>query len=419
MASQNRTRQEIVELLGRAAVQAQHAEEYHAAVGGPGRVEGKAARQAACDAAAMQLIELAGYADGFGHDRGEPGTTLARFDDALRPVIVLRHMHTHPEMHMVPPAVTPRGLGELVRHLKSALRNLDSETLRVLAPKDMQILNGLARGLGQIEKDGMANAAALRPRDLHYAGYYREIQFARLVKETGLFDLEAGSPGNALRNDIRGSISTGDKMAHTFHEMRGPDMRELPASVVAPDRPNAVPGRPVSELIRELRRESQSGLERVSETQIAAKAQAQELYRGAVDGLAQDYMRITGDAKAAAPVLAYAARQVPPLDLETIAAMREGLRVAADPAGDYRRLAESVQKACLQLYFGLEEEGDRRLIDILDRADARSGRTAAEKVYEHYPGLTVDDNEGREGVKGQELDADRDFSEKRGPGRGR
>jgi hypothetical protein len=51
----------------------------------------------------MQLIELAGRAEGFKRDRGDPGTTLARFDDALRPVIELRTEHTHPESFFVPP----------------------------------------------------------------------------------------------------------------------------------------------------------------------------------------------------------------------------------------------------------------------------------------------------------------------------
>jgi hypothetical protein len=43
MAPQRPPRQEIVDLLGRAAVQAQHAVDYHAAAFGPGKVEGQAA----------------------------------------------------------------------------------------------------------------------------------------------------------------------------------------------------------------------------------------------------------------------------------------------------------------------------------------------------------------------------------------
>jgi hypothetical protein len=50
-AAESRTRQEIIDLLGRAAVQAQHAEDYHAAARGLGGLEGQADRQVACDAA--------------------------------------------------------------------------------------------------------------------------------------------------------------------------------------------------------------------------------------------------------------------------------------------------------------------------------------------------------------------------------
>jgi hypothetical protein len=417
MAPQSRTRQEILELLGRAAVQAQQAEAYHAAVGGPGRVEGQAARQAACEAAAMPLIELAGCAEGFGHDRGEPGTTLARLSAALRPVLELRNVHTHPEIHLVPPAVTPRALRGHIEELKSALRNLDSETMGVLAPADMVILNRLRRGLGQIEKDGFPDPAALRPRDLHYAGYYREIQFARLAKATRVFDLQAGTHGDdALYRDVRRSISVGDDMAHGFHEMRrGADMSVLPASVVAPDRRDGVPGRLISELIRKLRGEFQTASERVIETQMAQNTQAQEQYRDVVGGLAREYARITGDPKAAALIHAYVERQAP--TLEMIDAMREGLRVAADPAGDYRALAEAVRNACLELCLALDERGDKRLLDILDASDTPARAGAAETIYDRHPGLTRDDSGDLE--RGEDAEPDLDFDEERGPRRGR
>src|SRR2546430_388089 len=104
MAPRQRTRQEIIDLLGRAEVQAQHAEAYHAAAADPGAVKGRAAHQAACVAAAMQLIELAGCAEGFTRERGEPGTTMARVDDALRPLFKTRTAHTHPEIGVAPPA---------------------------------------------------------------------------------------------------------------------------------------------------------------------------------------------------------------------------------------------------------------------------------------------------------------------------
>jgi hypothetical protein len=397
MAPQRRTRQEIIKLLGRAAVQAQLAEEYRAAVGGPGRLEGQDARQAACDAAAMQLIELAGYAEGFGQDRGEPGTTLARLDDALRPVFRLRNMHTHPEMYLVPPAVTPHGLRHRIEDLKSAMQNLDSETERLLAPNDIRVLKQIAGGLRQIEKDGLPDPAWMRPRDLNYAGYYREIQYARLAKETKEFDLvEGGIRTDPRYRDVRRSISDGDNMAHRFHELRrGADRSKLPPSVVAPNRRDRVPGRPISELIRELRREFQTPAERVTEVQMAENTQRLEQYRGAVDGLAQDYTRITGDAKAAALIRALAERRVLPLDLKTIEGMREGLRAAADPAGDYLALPEAVQKACLGLCFGLEALDDRRLIGILDAADARS-RAVATTIGDRLPRVVFDEGEERE-----------------------
>jgi hypothetical protein len=40
----------------------------------------------------------------------------------------------------------------------------------------------------RIERDGLSNPATPRPRDLHYAAYYHEIQFGRLAKATGLYD---------------------------------------------------------------------------------------------------------------------------------------------------------------------------------------------------------------------------------------
>ena len=110
MGPRQRTRREIIELLARAAEQTEHAEAYHAAAADPGAVKGHAAQQAARDAAAMQLIELAGCAEGFTRNRGDPGTTLARFDDALRPVIELRNAHTHPETGAAVPSITPSGL---------------------------------------------------------------------------------------------------------------------------------------------------------------------------------------------------------------------------------------------------------------------------------------------------------------------
>jgi hypothetical protein len=55
----------------------------------------------------MQLIELAGCAEDFTREHGETGTTLARLDDALTPLIRTRAAYTHPESGAPPPPVTP------------------------------------------------------------------------------------------------------------------------------------------------------------------------------------------------------------------------------------------------------------------------------------------------------------------------
>jgi hypothetical protein len=66
--------------------------------------------------------------------------------------------------------------------------------LSIQSRKEERALNAIYIGLARIEKDGMPNSAALRPRDLHYAGYYREIQFGRLAKATGLYGNFGKSP---------------------------------------------------------------------------------------------------------------------------------------------------------------------------------------------------------------------------------
>ena len=130
MSARERTHQEIIDLLGRAVGQARLAEGYHAAAADSRSLKAPAARQAACEAAAMQLIELAGCAEDFTPDRGDPGTTLARLDDVLRPVIELRTEHAHPENFLVPPAISPRRLGGMIDQLMTAIGNLDGDTLR-------------------------------------------------------------------------------------------------------------------------------------------------------------------------------------------------------------------------------------------------------------------------------------------------
>jgi hypothetical protein len=137
-------RQEIIDLLGRAAEQAEAAEVYHGAAANPGLLEGQPARRAAFDATAMQLIELAGCAEEFTRNRGEPGTTLARFDEALKPVFTTRLAHTHPEWGNPPPSLAPRRLSAMIDHLKSALDNLDPDTLRIQPPRELQALKDMA-----------------------------------------------------------------------------------------------------------------------------------------------------------------------------------------------------------------------------------------------------------------------------------
>jgi hypothetical protein len=129
MGPREPTREEIIDLLGRAAEQAQHAEFFHAAAAERDAVQGAEVHQAARDAAAMQLIELAGCAEGFIRGRGDLGTTLARLDDALETVFDLRNAHTHPETSPPPPPITPRRLPEVIEQLRTSIGNLDPETL--------------------------------------------------------------------------------------------------------------------------------------------------------------------------------------------------------------------------------------------------------------------------------------------------
>jgi hypothetical protein len=387
MEPRGRARQEIIELLGRAAEHAQYAEDYHAAAADPAALEGRAAQQAACDAAAMQLIELAGCAEDFVRDRGDPGTTLARLDRALEPVFEMRNAHTHPERVPVPRAVTPARLGDMLRELRKSIENLDSDTLSIETREQRQALNTMFVGLSQIEKDGLPDAAALRPRDLHYAGYYREIQFARLMKETGLFvNRNSDDPQERA---VSGSIFDADDMAHKFHLMRGvTDKNTLPASVVVSG--SRIAGRPLSELMLQVRHDLQMPAERVA----VAAEKARELYREAVRGLAQQYARMTVDREAASLVYDYVQRQQPPLDRETINEMRQTLEVAAAPAGDYMAQPEAVRRRCLEMCFAFDEQDDRRLVDILDAAERRSGvgekrtgKRSGEETVE--PALTV------------------------------
>ena len=408
MGPRQRTRREIIELLARAAEQAEHAEAYHAAAADPGAVKGRAAQQAARYAAAMQLIELAGCAEGFTRNRGDPGTTLARFDDALRPVIELRNAHTHPETGSAVPPITPSGLRGIIADLKKALGNLDPETRKIEAWDQKQALNRLHFGLGRIERDGLPNAATLRARDLDYAGYYHEIQFARLAKATGLFN-SWNSP-DVRRADVNSSIFDADDFAHQFHAMRGnADKSNLPVSVVAAEHDKRVPGRLLSEIIRELRNEYQRPTERLAELEASLRARDRERYLDAVRGLAQKYAQMTGDREAATLIYEYVQAQKPPLQHEIIEGMTKALQAAAGPGSSYPDIPKAVYNRCLELCIALDERGDSRLLEILDAADARSKTAAPEKVYDIYPGLTRHD--GNE----PELGMDPDLGDERGP----
>ena len=365
-------REKIIELLGRSSEQARHAEAYHAAVVAHRTLEGQAAHQVARDAAAMQLVELAGCAEGFVRNRGDPGTTLARLDDALRPVFQLRDAHTHPETGIPAAPITPRVLREVILNLRTAIGNLDDYTLKIQPPDQGQALNRIMVGIIRIERDGLPDPAGLRPRDLHYAEHYRSIQFGRLVKATGLFDNwdKSFRRDDPRYVDINARIFTADDLAHKFHDMRGgADKSILPASVVAAAQQAGVPGRPISETMRELRYEHQTPEEVLDEFNTAETDKAREQRREAVRGFAQDYARITGDPKAAARIHDYVQRQSPMLNTDAITEMRAALHVAVDPKGDYPAVPETVRNHCLYLCFALEKQGDTRLLDILNAAD--------------------------------------------------
>src|SRR5262245_14055181 len=138
-----RTPQEVVTLLGRAVGHAQQAEAYHEAAAERGALKGQAARQAARDATAMQVSELGSCADGFGRERGEPRTTMARLEEAVRPVIDLRVAHVHPDRVMVPPPIAPVQFGGMVERLTRAVGNLDNETERMQSPSEVKVLSAI------------------------------------------------------------------------------------------------------------------------------------------------------------------------------------------------------------------------------------------------------------------------------------
>jgi hypothetical protein len=187
----------------------------------------------------------------------------------------------------------------------------------------------------QLQKDGRPDAVALRPRDLHYAGYLHEIQFARLAKATVLFDTHGKSDDPRL-NDINACIFDADHFAHKFDEMRrGADASVLPVSVVSPKHRLRVPNRTLSELVREQRSEYQTHAERLKEMQAARPADAVAQQTDAARDLTRTYADITGEAKAASSVHDYLRHKQPQLDAEQMKEMAEALRVAAARDGTY------------------------------------------------------------------------------------
>jgi hypothetical protein len=385
MARRDHTRQEIIDLLGRAAEQAQHAELYHDAAADPTAVvQGLPARQAACDAAAMQLIELVGCAETF-DVYGDENTTFGRLDSVLASLRDLRTSHTHPEFNRPVPPVTPRLLGNLIKQLENAIGNLDQDSLSRLPPDQKLALRYLGAGLGRIEMDGLPDPAALRPRDLHYAGYYREIQFGRLAKEIGIFD-NYGTSADPREVDVNRCIFDSDHFAHRFHELRkGADKSSLPVSVVAQEHRDRVPGRLLSEIVRELRREQQTPAERFKELDQAAKIRAREDLQQAMRKLAGTYGDVTGDPKAAATVQTYLQRHDPPLAKDAIEDMRDALYLAAARDSGYMATPEAVRDRCLALALALDAQGDRRLVDILDAGEVAAQKPAGEPVEAYEP----------------------------------
>jgi hypothetical protein len=144
--------------------------------------------------------------------------------------------------------------------------------------------------------------------------------------------------------------------------------------------------------MRELRDEYRTPGERLAELEMTARARAREEYRTAVRGLAQLYARVTGDPDAAGLIRDYVQRKEPPLDRETIDAIREAVEIASAPAGDYRALPEAVRNLCLELCLALDERDDSRLLGILDIAEVRNvhDRVLAREVEDPEIGMGLD-----------------------------
>src|SRR6202022_3234458 len=88
----------------------------------------------------------------------------------------------------------------------------------------------------------------------------------------------------------------------------------------------------------------------------------------------------------------YVQRREPPLDREIIDAMRKALQVAAGSGGGYAAVPDAVRTRCVEMCLALDAEGDSRLLDILDAAEARAKIGDRETIHD-FPSLTLDEGE--------------------------
>jgi len=369
-------RAKIIELLGRSSEQARHAEAYHAAGAAHRTLEGQAAHQAARDAATM--LELAGCAEDFVRNRGDPGTTLARLDDALRPVIQMRDAHTHPETGIPAAPITPRVLRTVISHLRTAIGNLDEYTLKIQPPDQGQALNRIMVGIIRMERDGLPDPARLRPRDLHYAEHYRSIQFGRLVKATGLFD---NSDKSFRRDDPRYvDINNRIFIVETWRT-NSTICAEVPTRASCQQALWRPRRRPAFRAGRFQKRCASCGVnirhpKRYWTSLTPPKRTRPVNSAGKRYAALRKITRIlpaTPGRRRVSMTMCSGSRRC--WNTDAITEMREALHVAIDPKGDYPALPETVRNHCLYLCFALEKQGDTRLLEILNAADQPQPQT--------------------------------------------
>jgi hypothetical protein len=362
-----------LELLAQAAEEARHAEAYHDLARNPDTLTDAAAERAVRDATAMQLVELAGSVEGFRRNRREPdGTVLDRFDKALIKVFRLRGELSHPERVAQPAVIVPGKLRDLLSELKITAGNLDRESLLSLRPEEQDALKSLFSAIEQIEEDGLAKAGELRPRDLHYAGYYREILFARLGKATGLFD-NFGKSTDPRLNEINRAIFKADDFAHRFLNLRsGPRKAILPQSVVAPGLRAGRGNRALSEMIREQREIYQTPAERLQEMEQAATDRARQQYDQAAESLVALYQKMTRT-RAAGDLIRKALAQHPQFGSKDLHALTSSLKTAMDAESNYLAQPQEVLDLSIRLGCALDDLGDSRLLGVIEAAEMRAG----------------------------------------------